>query len=179
MPGYQRLWHINTHAVNPASPGNMTCQRRDCSKTKTSGMSPQGVVILLVRSYKLNSVCNAEPISHTGVSELCNDQAGAGFYGRPVPCTCMTPSTMLWNCQCTFLWHFFFNDLYNNKTGWKSDNSARFVNFLFSWILYIVLEYWLLPYPINLPVFRHQKSRNDSLIFLMSINSYEPVSFLL
>ena len=71
---------------------------------------------------------------------------GLAFYGRPVPCTCMTPSTMLWNCQCTFLWHLFFNDLYNNKTGWKSDNSARFVNFLFFWILYIVLEYWLLPY---------------------------------
>ena len=52
---------------------------------------------------------------------------------------------MLWNCQCTF-YGIFLNDLYNNKIGWKPDISARIRNFLFSFILYIVLVCWLILY---------------------------------
>lgn len=52
---------------------------------------------------------------------------------------------MLWNCQCTF-YGIFLNDLYNNKIGWKPDISARIRNFLFSFILYIVLVFWLILY---------------------------------
>ena len=73
---------------------------------------------------------------------------GQAFYGRPVPCTCITPSTMLWNCQCTFYGILSQMTYTIIKQAGNRIILQGLKIFLFLHILYIVSFHWLIPYPV-------------------------------